>query len=154
VCGACPRYVHSFLPFVVFDGSYLLCHTDLHGRIAALQTHCFSLSSNTHLIASSKSYQSTQDILSSIYALNRTPLKKPVHKQTPANMIMQYTTALILAITGFATAQSTNTSSAATPSIYGSVSGCNPSIDQYVRYPLSQSRTVSNKRQQIHHRVP
>jgi hypothetical protein len=69
-------------------------------------------------------------------------------------MIMQYTTALILAITGFATAQSTNTSSAATPSIYGSVSGCNPSIDQYVRYPLSQSRTVSNKRQQIHHRVP
>jgi hypothetical protein len=93
-------------------------------------------------------------------------LKKPVHKQTPANMIMQYTTALILAITGFATAQSTNTSSAATPaqstttssaatpSIYGSVSGCNPSIDQYVRYPLSQSRTVSNKRQQIHHRVP
>jgi hypothetical protein len=158
VCGPCPRYVHPLLPTLCcFDGSYLLCHTGLHERVATSRPQCFSLSSNTNLIASSNSYQSYQDIPSSIYAHNRTPLKKPLHKQTRANINMQYTTALILAITGFATAQptstssaatsaqSTTTSSAATPSVYGSVSGCNPSIDKYVRYPLSQSKAVSNK---------
>jgi hypothetical protein len=58
---------------------------------------------------------------------------------------MQYTTAIVLAITGFATAQSTTTSSAATPSIYSSHSGCEPSIDTYIRHPLPQSKAVSNK---------